>query len=189
MAKHGETWGGELTLIAACAIWEAEIFVFSSISAEQRHISAPPECGVTPIPGRQFVLGHYAEDHYSSTFPEEEPPAPPEEPTTEEEPTAPPEEPTTEEEARRRGKQQGRAAEHQHQSKSLPNLFVGLTILACMFAFVWQRLWLTKNTAAVDEWNSYLLQVEPEQLDDAPGTDLARRVMDEQRKYLSKHGV
>lgn len=68
MGMHGTTWGDELTLIAAAAIFRAEIVIISSVKVDACHNITPPEAWGVPIERRLF-LGHYHEYHYTSVEP------------------------------------------------------------------------------------------------------------------------
>ena len=66
MSQHGRTWGDEATLLAASVLFEAEIYVISSLSADHYHIVTPPEVWNIKLT-RRIYLGHYHEFHYVST--------------------------------------------------------------------------------------------------------------------------
>lgn len=68
MAMDGITWGDELTLIAAAAIFQAEILIISSVKEDACNIIAPPVHWEIPI-DRRLIIGHYHEYHYISVLP------------------------------------------------------------------------------------------------------------------------
>jgi len=68
MSKHDVTWGDEATLLAASVLFQVEICIISSLSAEYCHVVTPPEIWQITLHAR-VVLGHYAEYHYASTVP------------------------------------------------------------------------------------------------------------------------
>ena len=66
MSRHGTTWGDEATLLAACAVFECEVVVISSLHDDCLHqISCPTAWGRAP-PQRKICIAHYAEFHYAS---------------------------------------------------------------------------------------------------------------------------
>lgn len=68
MSIHGTTWGDELTLIAAAAIFRAEIVIISSVKDDACHEITPPAAWAVPME-RRLYLGHYHEYHYTSVEP------------------------------------------------------------------------------------------------------------------------
>ena len=68
MGMHGTTWGDELTLIAAAAIFRAEIVIISSVKEDACTEITPPQAWGVPTE-RRLILGHYHEYHYTSVQP------------------------------------------------------------------------------------------------------------------------
>lgn len=66
MSRDGVTWGDEGTLLAASALFGAEITVYSSVSEKYIHKITPPPAWKIAIK-IHLVLGHYHEYHYAST--------------------------------------------------------------------------------------------------------------------------
>ena len=68
MSIHGVTWGDELTLIAASAIFRAEIVIISSVKEDACNEITPPAAWKVQIE-RRLIIGHYHEYHYTSVQP------------------------------------------------------------------------------------------------------------------------
>jgi len=66
MLRHGTTWGDEATLLAACVLYKAEIFIISSVGENSCHTVEPPPSWHIKVE-RRLVIGHYHEYHYIST--------------------------------------------------------------------------------------------------------------------------
>lgn len=66
MSIHGTTWGDEATLLAACALFEAECVVISSLKPDCIHHICTPTAWNCPPPKRIIHIAHYAEFHYAS---------------------------------------------------------------------------------------------------------------------------
>lgn len=65
MAMAGKTWGDQVTLVAACAVFNAEISVISSLRDDCiQTIQCPAFWGIAVE--RTLVIAHYAEYHYAS---------------------------------------------------------------------------------------------------------------------------
>ncbi len=60
------TWGDEATLLAACAVFSAELFVISSLNDDCIHQIRTPAAWKCPAPERTLHIAHYAEFHYTS---------------------------------------------------------------------------------------------------------------------------
>jgi len=65
MSKAGVTWGDEVTLVAACAVFNAQISVISSLTDDCIQTIECPAVWNIPI-DRRIVIAHYAEYHYAS---------------------------------------------------------------------------------------------------------------------------
>ena len=68
MSLHGVTWGDELTLIAASAIFRAEIVIISSVKEDSCTEITAPAAWKVPVE-RRLIIGHYHEYHYTSVLP------------------------------------------------------------------------------------------------------------------------
>jgi len=66
MSKHGTTWGDEATLLAACAVFDCEVVVISSLHDDCLHQISCPMAWGRPLPRRKICIAHYAEFHYAS---------------------------------------------------------------------------------------------------------------------------
>ena len=87
MSIDGVTWGDQLTLIAAAAMFQAEILIISSLENSACKAITPPSAWGVPLV-RRLTLGHYHEYHYTSVVPAPGVPPPP--PTREQIPLPPP---------------------------------------------------------------------------------------------------
>ena len=76
MSIGGVTWGDQLTLIAAAAMFQAEILIISSVKTDACVGITPPDVWCVPLV-RRLTLGHYHEYHYTSVVPAAGVPPPP----------------------------------------------------------------------------------------------------------------